>query len=79
MFLKTIELPSVEAIKKCVLLGLGKSMLPHFTIEEELNNEDLIEESKEEAIGIYTAVHKDKWVSVNLEAFLGGLMKQETE
>ncbi len=54
-------------------------MLPHFTIEEELNNEDLIEESKEEAIGIYTAVHKDKWVSVNLEAFLGGLMKQETE
>lgn len=76
---KTIELPSVQAIKKCVLLGLGKSMLPHFTIEEELNNGDLIEEAKEEAIGIYTAVHKDKWVSVNLEAFLGGLMKQETE
>lgn len=76
---KKIELPSVEAIKKCVLLGLGKSMLPYFSVEEDITNGDLVIGTEEKPIAIYTAVHKDKWISVNLEAFLRILNKQELE
>ncbi|SDN63970.1 LysR family transcriptional regulator [Alkalicoccus daliensis] len=76
---KKIELPSIEAIKKCVLLGLGRSMLPYFSVEEDIANGDLIEEMAEEPIAIYTAIHKDKWQSVNLEAFLEVLPKPGQE
>ncbi|AQS55802.1 MAG: LysR family transcriptional regulator [Novibacillus thermophilus] len=71
-----IELPSVEAIKKCVLCGLGRSMLPHFSVKDEIDKGELkaIKTDLEETpIAIYTAFHKDKWVSVNLEAFLNVL------
>lgn len=34
---KKVELPSIEAIKKCVLLGLRRSMLPHFSVKEEID------------------------------------------
>ncbi len=66
-----IELPSLEAIKKSVLCGLGVSMLPYFVIKEELNNGEL-EEIKESTsqLGIYTAIHKNKWLSKNMKAFL---------
>ncbi|WP_096186022.1 LysR family transcriptional regulator [Evansella halocellulosilytica] len=67
-----VELPSIEAIKKSVLCGLGKSMLPHFVIEDELEKGDLdstqIEEF-ENVLAIFAAVHKDKWISPNLKAF----------
>lgn len=71
-----IELPSIEAIKKCVLCGLGNSMLPHFSIKDEIERGELREiktDLEEKPISIYTAFHRDKWVSVNLEAFLNVL------
>ncbi|QKS72594.1 LysR family transcriptional regulator [Paenalkalicoccus suaedae] len=74
---KRVELPSIEAIKKCVLLGLGRSMLPHFVVKAEIENGDLIEEKAEQPIAIYTAVHKDKWQSINVEAFLDVLMGRD--
>ncbi|WP_088105868.1 LysR family transcriptional regulator [Halalkalibacter urbisdiaboli] len=73
-----IELPSIEAIKKCVLCGLGKSMLPFFSIKDEFERGELKEiktDLMEKPIAIYTAFHKDKWVSVNLKAFLNVLNK----
>ncbi|SFB29234.1 DNA-binding transcriptional regulator, LysR family [Lentibacillus halodurans] len=68
-----VELPSVEAIKKYVLCGLGKSMLPHFIIKDELERNQLEEMEANvgyNSLGIYTAIHKDKWISRNLEVFL---------
>ncbi|QTM98856.1 LysR family transcriptional regulator [Sediminibacillus dalangtanensis] len=67
-----IELPSIEAIKQCVLSGLGKAMLPSFTVKDAVENGELtaIPITTGNEIGIYTAVHKDKWRSRNLQAFL---------
>ncbi|PWU66930.1 LysR family transcriptional regulator [Gracilibacillus dipsosauri] len=67
-----LELPSIEAIKKCVLLGLGKSMLPQFVVKEEIDQGKLhYEKTKfEDSIAIYAAHHKDKWVSANINALL---------
>ncbi|WP_269431680.1 substrate-binding domain-containing protein [Bacillus sp. JCM 19034] len=68
-----VELPSVEAIKKYVLCGLGISMLPRFIIKDELENNQLEELDligEYHSLGIYSAIHKDKWVSRNLEVFL---------
>lgn len=68
-----IELPSIEAIKKCVLCGLGQSMLPHFSVKDEIDRGELEEiktDSEVNPTAIYTAFHRDKWLSINLEAFL---------
>ncbi|MGN8646818.1 LysR family transcriptional regulator [Gracilibacillus sp. HCP3S3_G5_1] len=66
-----IELPSLEAIKKSVMCGLGVSVLPYFVVKEELDNGQL-EEMNQSSIqlAVYTAIHKDKWQSKNMKAFL---------
>ncbi|UFT99740.1 LysR family transcriptional regulator [Radiobacillus kanasensis] len=71
-----IELPSIEAIKKCVLFGLGRSILPRFVMNNELENKEMEESHLNEEInslGVYAAIHKDKWISRNLEVFLSAL------
>ncbi|WP_082232819.1 LysR family transcriptional regulator [Halobacillus massiliensis] len=72
-----IELPSIEAIKQCVLAGLGTSMLPQFTIKEELENKELYGHSTSEEfpLAIYTAMHKKKWRSPNVNVFLETIAK----
>lgn len=76
-----VELPSIEAIKKCVLCGLGTSLLPHFSVKDEIEKGRLKEiESTipDTPIAIYTAYHKNKWISGNLNAFLNVLKEQIT-
>lgn len=69
----TIELFSIEAIKKCVASNLGISFLPRFTVEEELKNGKLKEiqvgcaDTKITAICAY---HKNKWVSPAMSLFM---------
>ncbi|MFS0725628.1 LysR family transcriptional regulator [Paenibacillus sp. 1P07SE] len=69
-----VELPSIEAIKQCVLSGVGKSFLPGFTVERELAEGRLQVEPYGPAdgypIAIYCAMHRRKWQSVNVTAFL---------
>ncbi|WP_208591490.1 LysR family transcriptional regulator [Gracilibacillus suaedae] len=65
-----IELPSLEAIKKSVICGLGVSMLPYFVVKDELHNGQLEEINSISQLGVYSAVHKDKWLSKNMKAFL---------
>lgn len=68
-----IELPSIEAIKKCVLCGLGSSILPDFTVtdEKEKRQFDVLPlQGDDQKIGIYSAIHSDKWVSPTLKKFL---------
>lgn len=69
----TIELGSIEAIKKCVASNLGISFLPRFTVEEELNSGKLKEinvgnlDAKITAIYAY---HKNKWISPAMSLFI---------
>lgn len=68
-----IEFASVEAIKQCVIAGLGVTLLPEIAVKDELSR------------GLLTAVpwagpefpvvtqmcwHKDKWMSPALQAFI---------
>lgn len=69
----TIELGSIEAIKKCVASNLGISFLPRFTVEEELANGKLKELkvgcSDTKITAIY-AYHKNKWLSPAMSLFI---------
>lgn len=69
----TIELWSIEAIKKCVASNLGISFLPRFTVEEELENGKLKELeigcSDTKVTAIY-AYHKNKWISPAMSLFM---------
>ena len=69
----TIELGSIEAIKKCVASNLGISYLPRFTVEEELQNGTLKELtvgcSDAKITAIY-AYHKNKWISPAMSLFI---------
>ncbi|MDD0439677.1 substrate-binding domain-containing protein, partial [Shigella sonnei] len=39
----TIELISIESIKRCVAANIGVSYLPHFAVEKEIESGELIE------------------------------------
>jgi len=69
----TIELWSIEAIKKCVASNLGISFLPRFTVEEELENGKLKELkigcSDSKITAIY-AHHKNKWINPAMSLFI---------
>ncbi|WP_454055262.1 LysR family transcriptional regulator [Clostridium sp. Marseille-Q7071] len=69
----TIELGSIEAIKKCVASNLGISFLPRFTVEEELENGNLkelnVDCSDAKVTAIY-AYHKNKWISPAMSLFI---------
>ncbi|MBL4933515.1 LysR family transcriptional regulator [Clostridium paridis] len=69
----TIELWSIETIKKSVASNLGISYLPRFVVEEELENNKLNElkigcsDAKITAIYSY---HKNKWISPAMSLFM---------
>ncbi|XEC94067.1 LysR family transcriptional regulator [Paenibacillus tarimensis] len=68
-----MELQSIEVIKKCILCGLGKSFLPFFAVQEEIQRGELKEipsNAQQFPISIYAAVHKNKWLSTNVDTFL---------
>lgn len=75
-----VELSSIEAIKKCVLCGLGTSLLPKFSVKDEIKRGELKEiksNVQNNTIAIYAAFHKNKWLSVNLDVFLNILNNPE--
>lgn len=78
---ETIELWSIETIKRCVMSDLGFTFLPRFVAEEELANGRLAELSAPIS-GIRDPVlcawHKKRWVTPAMELFLHLLRKQFT-
>jgi Transcriptional regulator len=69
----TIELWSIEAIKKCVASNLGISFLPRFAVEEELENGKLKELKvgcSDIKITAICAYHKNKWISPAMSLFM---------
>ncbi|HEY3425979.1 MAG TPA: LysR family transcriptional regulator [Negativicutes bacterium] len=68
-----MEVNSIESIKQLVMLGLGISMLPHFTVEKELQNNQLAVATHQLPVPQYMTqliYHKNKWLSPALYAFI---------
>lgn len=68
-----IELNSIEAIKQCVIKGIGVTIIPRMSVTQEIAQQKLIilpwsEEQLETAILMIW--HKDKWLSPTLQAFM---------
>lgn len=70
----TIELWSIETIKRLVLSDVGVTFLPRFSVEEELEQGTLAEIPTGLSEACVTAVcgyHKNKWVSPLMQLFVG--------
>ncbi len=68
-----LEVDGVEAVKQCVVAGMGVAMLPAVTVEAELERGELAAlrwAGRDLAIPVQMTWHKDKWVSPALAAFL---------
>lgn len=73
VFENTIELGSVESIKRSVSSNLGVAFLPKFTVEEELKNGKLKLQKTDidnEQLTVICAYHKNKWLSPAMELFI---------
>jgi DNA-binding transcriptional LysR family regulator len=74
----TMELWSIEAIKRCVMSGLGISYLPLMTVEDEIQEGRLkILPCDGDFKQIFSQVvyHKNKWISPALSAFINITLK----
>lgn len=70
---QVIEFASIEAIKQCVIAGLGITYLPKMVVERELHNGELIEYPLSFILApIHTDIawHKDKHVQPVLQDFI---------
>lgn len=70
---ESLDFQSIEAIKQCVKSGLGISMVPYFSVKEELENHQLIGEviaPQHPTIATFLAYHKDKWVSPAIRSMI---------
>ena len=64
---------SIEAIKQCVIKGIGLTMIPQISVGREIEDQELAvlpwpEEKLETAILMIW--HRDKWLSPTLLAFM---------
>jgi DNA-binding transcriptional LysR family regulator len=74
------EFTSVEAIKQCLISGMGLGVLPGIVVTRELNAGQLVAlkwEGPELDIAIHVLWHKDKWMSPNIAAFLKTLQEDK--
>ncbi|WP_150271621.1 LysR family transcriptional regulator [Paenibacillus tepidiphilus] len=68
-----LEFWSIEAIKQCVMSGLGISLLPLITVKKELEEGKLIRlnwNDEQQRVATQSVVHHKKWISPGLEQFL---------
>lgn len=68
-----MEVNSIESIKQLVMLGLGISMLPRFSVEKELQSGQLAIAKHNLQLPIFMTqliLHKSKWISPALQAFI---------
>lgn len=69
----SLEFWSLEAIKQCVMAGLGISFLPLVTVERELREHKLARldwDDREQQVYTQLGYHLKKWQSPALDAFL---------
>ncbi len=68
-----LELNSIETIKACVEQGVGISFLPEMAVEEALRQGRLASfeiDDKQMETAILMILHKNKWLSPSMEAFI---------
>lgn len=68
-----LELTSVEAIKQCVMLGMGITVLPEVAVQQEVTQGRLVALPwSEPNFEVVTQMlwHRDKWQSLALKSFL---------
>ncbi|UKS66085.1 LysR family transcriptional regulator [Rossellomorea marisflavi] len=69
----SVEFGNIEAIKRCVMSGLGSSMLPYFTVKNEIDQHafkgNIIEDPAYQ-ITTFVAYHKDKWISPAIDSMI---------
>lgn len=68
---KGMEFWSIDALKECVLYGLGIGVLPYITVKREVDQSNLLAHPiKGSALFTQLAYHEDKWISPALRGFL---------
>ena len=79
---ESLDFQSIEAIKQCVRSGLGISLLPYFSVKEELESQKLHGEEVEPghpAISTFLAYHKDKWLSPSINSMIALIKRHSTK
>lgn len=69
----SIEFQSIEAIKQCVKNGLGVSLVPFFSVKEELKNGLFKGEkvsNQQNSLSTYLTYHKNKWLSPSINSMI---------
>jgi len=68
-----LEFSSLGAIKKCVLIGLGISIMPLIVVKEHIETDKLVAfdwKGPKWEVKTQLIYHKDKWISPALRAFI---------
>ncbi|MBF0510053.1 MAG: LysR family transcriptional regulator [Deltaproteobacteria bacterium] len=76
-----IEMNSVEAIKQCVMKGVGLTIMPEISIKKEITAKELVVLPWGDEVletGILMIRHKDKWISPTLQAFMETVREEVT-
>ncbi|MFD0049578.1 LysR family transcriptional regulator [Actinomycetes bacterium NPDC127524] len=79
---ESLDFQSIEAIKQCVRSGLGISLVPYFSVKEELESQKLHGEEVEPehpAISTFLAYHKDKWLSPSINSMIALIKRHSTK
>ncbi|UOE74734.1 LysR family transcriptional regulator [Parageobacillus thermoglucosidasius] len=74
----SIELESIEAIKRCVSYGLGIAFLPLMTVDEEIKKEELAYiplSYPEIKVYLQLVYHKKKWISQSMQRLINLLLE----
>jgi DNA-binding transcriptional LysR family regulator len=68
-----LEFNSIEAVKRCVISGLGVSLLSAVSVSSEISSGQLVKlpwSGPDLSVATHLVWHKDKWISPSLDAFL---------
>ncbi|MGG4268583.1 LysR family transcriptional regulator [Peribacillus simplex] len=71
--LDIIEFGNIEAIKQCVIAGLGVALLPEMVVKNDIKEgrmKELAWQATTSSLFTHIAWHKDKWMTPPLEAFI---------
>ncbi|WP_445430199.1 LysR family transcriptional regulator [Bacillus atrophaeus] len=70
---ESLDFSSIETIKQCVISGLGISMLPYFSVKNELDEKKIKGEiigTNQSTVATFLTYHKHKWVSPAMNSMI---------
>ncbi|GKS13164.1 LysR family transcriptional regulator [Paenibacillus chitinolyticus] len=69
-----LKFQSIEAIKQCVIGGLGCSLVPYFSVREEIEGNKIkgerVSHELHANMSTYLVYHKDKWISPAMRSMI---------